>query len=219
MTLIRKKQALQRVKKVVEDDLKRHQQNLKNVKKMTQESRFAEAIQLCDEVIAETDPSSDDKQHHTILMQLKLNQQFNERFKVIRNVRLVNCLQNTMSNIFKKQSSFDTQQNLYAQTIGGFVRLFPNSADQIILDIKMRLKDATRCKVNFALLRFATETNCKWLTRLCVTPANYLKHNTVMTVEYLTADTVPNDSSDFRNRSGVNSAINLSTDQLVRMID
>ena len=108
MTLIRKKQALQRVKKILEDDLKRHQQNLKNVKKMTQESRFAEAIQLCDEVIAETDPPSEDKQQNTILMQLKLNEQFNERFKVIRNVRLVNCLQNTMSNIFKKQSSFDT---------------------------------------------------------------------------------------------------------------
>ena len=55
----------------------------------------------------------------------------------------------------------------------------------------MRLRDATRSKINLVLLRYANETNCKWLSKIGVSPANYLKVTD----------------------------INLSTDQLVRMID
>ena len=58
----------------------------------------------------------------------------------------------------------------------------------------MRLRDATRSKVNLVLLRYVSDTNCKWLSKIGVSPANY--HKMAAT---------PN--------------INLSTDQLVRMID
>ena len=66
--------------------------------------------------------------------------------------------------------------------------------------------------MNLALLRYATEINCKWLTRLGVTPANYLKQNGTFSAEHLTAGTVPTDTGEARLRTGANPAINLSTD-------
>ena len=48
---------------------------------------------------------------------------------MIKNVRLVTYLQGTMSTIFKRQANFDVQQALYEQTVAGYIKLFPLSAD------------------------------------------------------------------------------------------
>ena len=69
----------------------------------------------------------------------------------------------------------------------------------------MRLRDATRSKVNLVLLKFVSETNCKWLSKIGVSPANYHKVTLAEAGNPLNA--------------AQNPAINLSTDQLVRMID
>lgn len=79
----------------------------------------------------------------------------------------------------------------------------------------MRLRDATRSKVNLALLKFASETNCRWLNRLGISPANYLKQ-VQLSADMITAASMPehgalNETSS-RLRSGANPAINLSTD-------
>ena len=73
-----------------------------------QENRFADAIDLCDQVIVETATAKPDLTQPSVMGRLKLTESLHERFSVIRNVRLVNCLQNTMSTIFKRQSNFDT---------------------------------------------------------------------------------------------------------------
>ena len=74
------------------------------------------------------------------------------------------------------------------------------------MDIKMRLRDATRSKVNLVLLKYVSETNCRWLSKIGVSPANYLKATLT-------------DSGTQINNANSNPAINLSTDQLVRMVD
>ena len=69
--------------------------------------------------------------------------------------------------------------------------------------------------MNLALLKFATETNCRWLTRLGISPANYLKQAT-LSAENVTAAHMPEHGAasepSSRLRSGANPAINLSTD-------
>lgn len=71
----------------------------------------------------------------------------------------------------------------------------------------MRLRDATRSKVNLVLLKYVNETNCKWLSKIGVSPANYLKA------------TLAESTGGASISANANPAINLSTDQLVRMID
>ena len=78
----------------------------------------------------------------------------------------------------------------------------------------MRLRDATRSKINLVLLRYANETNCKWLSRIGVSPANCLKSNHSDSIIGINAF----DSNAMSANAG-GAAINLSTDQLVRMID
>lgn len=73
------------------------------------------------------------------------------------------------------------------------------------MDIKMRLRDATRSKINLVLLKYVSETNCRWLSKIGVSPANYLKATLTDSGTPISANTNP--------------AINLSTDQLVRMVD
>ena len=114
-------------------------------------------------------------------MKMGITEQLRERFEVIKNVRMTSFLQATISTIFKKQSSFDNHVPLYTETVRGYLKLFPDSVDQLCLDLKMRIRDATRCKVNLALLRYATETNCRWLSKIGVTPANYMKSTQVST--------------------------------------
>ena len=92
------------------------------------------------------------------------------------------------------------------------MRLFPENSDTLCMDIKMRLKDATRSKINLVLLKYANETNCKWLSKIGVSPANYSKVTLSDTMMSTSFDGTPISAS-------TNPAINLSTDQLVRMID
>jgi len=94
------------------------------------------------------------------------------------------------------------------------MRLFPENADQLCLDLKMRLRDATRSKVNLVLLKYASETNCKWLSKIGVSPANYLKGNLQETM--LATGTFETEAPISATTNG---GINLSTDQLVRMVD
>ena len=94
--------------------------------------------------------------------------------------------------------------------------MFPDSADQLCLDLKMRLRDATRSKVNLALLKYASETNCRWLSRLGVSPANYLKVNleeTLMATGTFDAESQPlMGLVGTSTPAGANGGINLSTD-------
>ena len=190
----------------------RFKEDLAQVKQLVQESKFVEAVTLCDQVISKTtfDETSSDT---AIVGRLKLTQQINERFAVIRNVRLVSCLQHSLSTLFRKQTSFDSLQKLYEQTAAGYLALFNGRTEQLCLDLKMRLRDATRSRVNLVLLKYATETNCKWLTRIGVTPGNYLKQ-TGLSQDLLTSATAfAFDSSDSAKiGSGHNPAINLSTE-------
>lgn len=117
---------------------------------------------------------------------------------------MVNHLQNTMSNLFKKHSSFDSQQELYEQTVAGYLHLFPKNVDQLCLDLKMRLRDATRSRINLVLLKYANETNCKWLSKIGVSPANYLKVTLSDSNVASTFDETPLTAS--------NPAINLASD-------
>lgn len=87
--------------------------------------------------------------------------------------------------------------------VAGYLKIFPENADSLCLDLKMRLRDATRSKVNLVLLRYASETNCKWLSKLGVSPANYLKVNLEKTM--LAAS-----GSDESEQA--NGGVNLSTD-------
>lgn len=96
--------------------------------------------------------------------------------------------------------------------MAGYMRLFPENSDTLCMDIKMRLKDATRSKINLVLLKYANETNCKWLSKIGVSPANYSKVTLSDTMMSTSFDGTPISAS-------TNPAINLSTDQLVRMID
>ena len=77
-----------------------------------------------------------------------LTNELKERFEVIRNVRLVNHMQHALSTLFKKQSCFDTCQKTYEQVVAGYMRIFPENSDSLCLDLKMRLRDATRSRVN-----------------------------------------------------------------------
>lgn len=61
--------------------------------------------------------------------------------------------------------------------MAGYIKIFPENADQLCLDIKMRMRDATRSKINLVLLKYASEVNCRWLSKIGVSPANYLKIN------------------------------------------
>ena len=79
----------------------------------------------------------------------------------------------------------------------------------------MRLRDATRSRINLVLLKYANETNCKWLSKIGVSPANYLKVT-------LSDTTMPNNNTssfDETTLTAANPAINLATDQLIRMVD
>ena len=121
--------------------------------------------------------------NETILSKLIVTRQVKERFEAIRNVRLVGHMQHTISELFKKQVSFDSKLSIYEQVVNGYTRLFPDSTDQLCLDLKMRLRDAARSRVNLVLLKYTTETNSRWLSKIGVSPANYLKGN-------LSADTI-----------------------------
>ena len=85
------------------------------------------------------------------------------------------------------------------------MRLFPNDSDTLCMDIKMRLRDATRSKINLVLLKYANETNCKWLSKIGVSPANYSKVTLSDTMMSTSFDGTP-------ISTGTNPAINLSTD-------
>ena len=75
----------------------------------------------------------------------------------------------------------------------------------------MRLRDATRSRINLVLLKYANETNCKWLSKIGVSPANYLK--------VTLSDSNIASSFDENALTAANPAINLATDQLIRMVD
>ncbi len=68
----------------------------------------------------------------------------------------------------------------------------------------MRLRDATRSRINLVLLKYANETNCKWLSKIGVSPANYLK--------VTLSDTMMSTSFDETPLTASNPAINLATD-------
>ena len=61
--------------------------------------------------------------------------------------------------------------------MAGYIKIFPENADQLCLDIKMRMRDATRSKINLVLLKYASEFTCRWMSKIGVSPANYLKIN------------------------------------------
>ena len=61
------------------------------------------------------------------------------------------------------------------------------------------------------LLKYANETNCKWLSKIGVSPANYLK--------VTLSDSNIASSFDENALTAANPAINLATDQLIRMVD
>ena len=75
----------------------------------------------------------------------------------------------------------------------------------------MRLRDATRSRINLVLLKYANETNCKWLSKIGVSPANYLK--------VTLSDSNITSTFDETPLTAANPAINLATDQLIRMVD
>lgn len=199
LRLLEKKRILEECKRVLRLDLIRHKQSLADIKRLVQENRFVEATELCDLSISRCvnfEPLS-------LTSQLKLTAELKERFQVIRDVRLVNQMQHALSGIFKKQVSFDSQQRVYEQVVAGYFKIFPQNTDSLCLDLKMRLRDATRSKVNLVLLRYASETNCKWLSKLGVSPANYLKVN----LEKTMLAAAGGDEGEL-----VNGGVNLSTD-------
>ena len=83
----------------------------------------------------------------------------------------------------------------------------------------MRLRDATRSKVNWVLLKYATETNCRWLSKIGVNPANYIKGTQIAGTDTYLNISGTQSSAEAQINTGADPAINLSTDQLVRMVD
>ena len=63
------------------------------------ESKFVDAIALCDQIIQETSPTDDKAE---IIHRLEFTQQINDKFCLIKNSRLIGFLQNTISSILKK---------------------------------------------------------------------------------------------------------------------
>lgn len=103
LRLLDKKRILEETKRVLIRDLVQHKESLAEIKRLVKEAEFVKAIDLCDESIRRTKEFD----MLSLTSQLTLTNQLRERFEMIRNVRLVNQMQHTMSNIFKKQSMFD----------------------------------------------------------------------------------------------------------------
>ena len=105
MKLLNKKRLLQQTKSVIENDLCKYKESLTQVRTLVTEHKFVQAIDLCDSVIEATRPKDGEE---SILSKLIVTRQVKERFEAIRNVRLVGHMQHTISELFKKQVSFDS---------------------------------------------------------------------------------------------------------------
>jgi len=78
-------------------------------------------------------------------------------------------LSRSLGMILDKQTSFEKITKQYEKIVTGYYALNGNH-DQLCKDLMAKLRDSTTNKLNLALLKFATEQNCRWMAKIGINP-------------------------------------------------
>ena len=81
-----------------------------------------------------------------------------------------------------KPVPFERHTNLYDKLVSGYLYYY-NSPDQLCNDLFTKLRESTINKCNLALLKFATESNCRWMFKLGINPITYI--TTMTSAKYM----------------------------------
>jgi len=84
--------------------------------------------------------------------------------------------------------------------VAGYFSLFGNH-EQFCADILAKMRDSTVSKCNLALLKYATESNCRWMHKIGINPATFCATRSESKL------------------SNPGSKANLKKDQLIKMVD
>ena len=74
--------------------------------------------------------------------------------------------------LLDKQSPFEKTTKQYDKVVAGYFTMF-GSHEQLCTDLLAKLRESTATKCNLALLKYATESNCKWMAKIGITPTTY----------------------------------------------
>lgn len=111
-------------------------------------------------------------------------------------------MQRSLLTLLERPIPFERSVNQYDRVVAGYFCLF-GSHDQLCSDLMDKLRESTTSKCNLALLKFATESNCRWMHKIGINPATYC---------------APSARNEIK-LGGPGGKQNLKKDQLIKMVD
>lgn len=92
-------------------------------------------------------------------------------------------LQRSLTILFEKFTPFEKNTKQYDKIVAGYQALYSDN-HQLCTDLLAKLRESTLTKCNLAMLKYVTESNCRWMSKIGINPATYAAQSGSLSNQY-----------------------------------